>query len=327
MLIKALVLACIALWGATVAYASEEFRELMAQGKALHSYGRYSEAIRVLRQAVSLTDVPGADQRRLAEAAGCLAAAYADAGQITNAEGEYRRALETIKKLKGAQSLDYAVVLSTLASLRDATGISEDMIANLRDALARYDTTGPSNALATIRIYLAQILSANNRYTEAEALLLEARAGLNNESSPDSKVKTGVLNGLCVLRFQQGRFEEAVELGTEYLQYIETALSRKHPWLVVGRANIATNYVKLGRFQDAVRAYQSSLALASEVLDKTDPIYGPLLANYAFVLRKVGRKAEAKAAVQKSKEIQRTLDQLSGTGSTVSTVALRSGRN
>jgi tetratricopeptide (TPR) repeat protein len=327
MLAKVLASACMALWTVQAGPGSEDWRELMIQGRALHLAGKYLDAIQAFRKAETLTGLPGADLRRAAVISESLGAAYADSGQITNAGHEYRRALAALENCEGSHSIDYAVVLATIADLHDGSGVGEDIISKLRHALTEHEKSGPAEKLAVIRICLAQIFSKERRYGEAEALLLDTQAALNKQSAPEPKTKAGVLNALVVLRFDQGRYRESVQADAEYLRYLETVVGTQHPSLVVGWSNMATNYVKLGRFEDAVKAYETSLSIAGKVLNETNPTYGPLLENYAFALRKVGRKAEAKGYARKSRQIRHTLDQLNASRLTVSISALRDGRD
>jgi tetratricopeptide (TPR) repeat protein len=104
---------------------------------------------------------------------------------------------------------------------------------------------------------------------------------------------------------------------------LEETLGPNHPYLVVGWNNVASVYVKLGRLSEAVSAYESSLSLADRLLEPGDPERWALVANYAFALRKLGRKSEAKVFERKANEIRDNLNRLDGSGLTVSANAFR----
>jgi tetratricopeptide (TPR) repeat protein len=303
--------------------AAKAWRDWVSEGKSLRANGNYTAAAQAFRQALISAGRSGVDDRQLIGLYHALGSAYADAGQFAESEHEYRRALSLLEKTQGRQSLDYAMVVATMAALPTQTENREDVIAVLREAIADNRQTGPAQDLAIVRGRLAEIFRKAKRYQEEEPLLLEALAGLTKQKSADPHLIGRFLTDLAVLRFDQGRFEESFDLQQQAIRVLETSLGKEHPSLVVPLGNLGTNYTSLGRFDDACNAYQRALDVCTKTLGE-DPTYALLLRNYAVVLRKLGRKHEAKKMETESQRIQRAVDRRNGVGSTISLTALRS---
>jgi tetratricopeptide (TPR) repeat protein len=296
----------------------------MVQGNALHVAARYTEAARTFERALTTLRASGnATQAQLAENFESLGATYADAGMPTRAYEEYQRALKAIAQVEGIESLSYAAVFATAVDLFRPADVGNEAVSRLRSALALHSRTGSADQLVPIRISLCHILSEKKRLGEAEAVLVDGLADLAARPAKTSRGKAFLMNELAVLRFKQGRYEQALKLNSEYLRYLEETLGPNHPYLVVGWNNVASVYVKLGRLSEAVSAYESSLSLADRLLEPGDPERWALVANYAFALRKLGRKSEAKVFERKANEIRDNLNRLDGSGLTVSANAFR----
>ena len=90
--------------------------------------------------------------------------------------------------------------------------------------------------------------------------------------------------------------------------------------------DLAAAYVRTGRFDDAAVTYQRAMGICSKTLGEEHIEYAVLLKNYALVLRKVGRKREAKKADSNGQQIERVANRRNGVGATVSVTGLRSDR-
>ena len=104
------------------------------------------------------------------------------------------------------------------------------------------------------------------------------------------------------------------------------ARGKQHPSLVTPLNDLAAAYVRMGRFYDAVVAYQRAIDICRKTLGEDHFEYAVLLKNYAYVLRKLGRKREAKAAEAQGQLIQQEFDRRNGVGAAISATALRSDR-
>ena len=107
-----------------------------------------------------------------------LASVYAEAGQYAESEHEYRGALALTEKSQGRQSLDYALLVASMAVLPTQIGNHEAVGALLGEAIIANRQSGRDRELAIVRVCLAQILLEAKRYAEAESVLLDAQGDL-----------------------------------------------------------------------------------------------------------------------------------------------------
>jgi tetratricopeptide (TPR) repeat protein len=319
---------CILLLAVRSGHASETLKgwsDWLSEGQALNHSGSYSAAAHAFREALAAAAHSNIDERQLVVGLhDALAGAYAEAGQFAEAEAEYRCALALVEKAEGQGSRNYAFVLAQMAILPTQTGNRNDVIALLRQAIAVNERIGSLKNITVIRECLAKILRSEKRYQEEEPLLEDALAGLVRQKAADPALMGAALNNLAVLRFDQERYQESVDLQLESIRIWETASGKEHPSLVAPLNDLATAYLKMARFDDADLTYQCALNVCRKTLGEDHLEYAILLKNYSVVLRKLGHKREAKKIETQGREIQRAVNRRNGVGSTISVTALRS---
>jgi tetratricopeptide (TPR) repeat protein len=215
---------------------------LIAEGAALNSAGHYSAAAQAFRRALVVAEGATADEPTLIGIYDALASAYANAGQSAESEHEYRRALSLVEKAKGRQSLDYALLVASMAMLPTQIGNQGYVSALLGEAVTTNRRSGRVRELAIVRVCLAQILLDTKRYKEAEAVLSGAQSDLTRLKTTNPKLVAELLNELGLLRCDQGRYEESVELDSEALRLFQDATGDEHPALLVPFNNLALSY-------------------------------------------------------------------------------------
>lgn len=303
--------------------ALEAWNKPASEGKALTTAGNYAAAAQAFRRALAVAEGANAGDRKLVEIYDALASAYAGAGQYAESEHQYRRALALAEKTEGRQSLDYALLAAAMAVLPTRIGNRDPIVEMLRETITVNRRTGSARELAIVRTCLAQILMDGRRYVEAESVLLDAQPGAASLKTTDPGLLADLLNALGVLRFDQGRYRESIDLYLESLRLFEGAMGDEHPSLVAPLNNLALSYLKLGRFNDAELTLRRANAVCGKTLGEDHATCGVLLEGYAVVLRKLNRKPEAKAVRARSHQIARAARSGNGIGLTISVTALR----
>ena len=296
----------------------------LSEGQSFRNAGDYSAAAHAFREALTIAERSSVSDAQLIALNDALAETYAEAGQFAESEAAYRRALSLVEKNEGQASLDYAVLLSSIAVLPTQAFVPEEQIRLLRNAIAMNARQGSAQKLAIVRGCLALILKNYKRYREEESLLLEALADLSSQKAPNPHLMGAFLNDLAMLRLDQGRNEESIGLQQKSIRVLEAALGQEHPSLVVPFNNLATTYIKVGRFDEAGLTYQRAIDICRKTLGEGHLDYAVLLENYAVVLRKLGRKREAKRADAEGQQIERAADRHNAVGLTIGVTALRS---
>jgi tetratricopeptide (TPR) repeat protein len=236
--------------------------------------------------------------RQLTELHDALAGVYAEAGQFAESEGEYRYALALVEKTAGRRSLNYAYLLARMAILPTQTANRDEVIALLREAIAAHVRIGYTENITVIRECLAQILRKEKRYQEQEPLLLDALADLTKQREANPALMGTALRNLGVLRFDQERYEESINLHEQSIRVCGMASGKEHPSLIVPLNDLAIACVRMGRFEDADVTYRRAVDISRRTLGEDHIVYGELLQNYALVLRKLGHRREAKLETQ-----------------------------
>jgi tetratricopeptide (TPR) repeat protein len=314
-------------WTLEAGESAAGWTNLLSEGKALTWAGNYSAAAQAFRQALTAAEGANAGERSLVEIHDALASVYAEAGRYAESEHEYRRALALTEKSQGRRSLDYALLVASMAMLPTQMGNREAVAPLLGEAIIANRESGRNRELAIVRVCLAQILLDAKRYAEAESVLLEAQGDLAALKTENPKLVAELLNELGLLRFEQRRYKESAELDSEALQMFQDVMGDAHPALIGPLNNLALSYLKLGRLNEAELKLNRAMGICSRTLGEDHATYGALLESYAVVLRKLDRKHEAKAVSTRSQQITRAYQRRNGVGATISVAALRSARN
>ncbi len=192
--------------------------------------------------------------------------------------------------------------------------------------LTDYVRIGFNENITIIRECLAQILWRERRYQEEEPFLLDALADLAKQKAADPALMSAALNNFAVLRFDQERYEESVDLQQQSIRVLELASGKEHPSLVTPLNDLALAYGRMGRFDDADVNYRRAIDICRRTLGEDHTEYGAILKNYAFALWKLGHRREAKKLETQGQIIQQEAIRRNGVGATVSVTALRSDR-
>ena len=295
----------------------------MSEGADLRSAGKYLAALPAFQHALDIAEGSAtSDPGRFIQTLDSLAAVFVEAGQVANAEREYRRALAFLEAAQQEHSLAYAELLASLASISDDVGNEEKTLTTLRKAIALYGRGSPSRSVFTLRECLAEILIKRHEYSEAETLLLDARAEIGAQKQVDPLRLSTALNNLAQLHYLQGRLDEALTLYLQSTSTLRSALGDQNPSLIPSLNNLALTYLQMSRFADADEIFRQSATLCGRVLGN-HPTCGDIDENYALALRKIGRKREARKWLAQSRQIMEDFRRRNGVGLTVSITALR----
>jgi tetratricopeptide (TPR) repeat protein len=298
----------------------------VSEGNASTRSGNYQAAAQAFREALTLAASSGLSDAQVAEISTSLASAYGNAGQYTNAEHEWRRTLAIVARLQGSDSLNYAMLLGSLALLPTQIGKGETEIGVLRRILLLKRQSSLTNELAVVRQDLAQLLVNHERYGEAEAVLLDlcSNLGALKLASPELQIfKSEFLNTLGMIRYSQGRFADATALDSEAIRLLESVVGELDGALLAPLNNLATSFVRTMSYEHAAATYQRAEEICNNSFGPDHPTCGVLLMNHSFVLRRLGRRRDAKEAARRSREIRTASDRRNGVRAVVRADGLR----
>jgi tetratricopeptide (TPR) repeat protein len=302
---------------------SASWYDLIARGQAFVDLGYYVPAETAYRKALAATETFSSPDKRLLLSLDLLASVESELGNASEAERLYCRALLIAEQINGRDSLDYSIVLGSLASLRWKLREDPDAIGMLKEAIRLDQRAASPRHLAIARNCLAEILIAQKRYAEAEELLLQARGAFAREKDLDSL--RIILNNLGILRYLQRRYPEAIDLFEESLKTSQSHAGDAHLLHLRVWNNLAASYEQTGRYQDAGAILAQAKTLCEQSLGAQNPTYAEIIGNYSVVLKKLGRKREARRWRSVCLKIRESSQRARGDGLSVSLTALRSG--
>jgi tetratricopeptide (TPR) repeat protein len=310
----------------TLQAAPQSWIEWVSEGKASVAVGNYKAGLDAFHKALANGESSKIPARQLVEITVSLAAAYSELGLYADSEGAWRKALAMVENTEGTASLDYAVVLANMLTLPIQTTRNEKDIQTLRRAIVTPRKTDSPTDLAMVRACLANLLMRQLKYGEAETLLLDSLADFDRLKESEPQLVATVLDLLGKIRYEQGRFAEALQLHSRSLNILESTLGAQHPSLIVTLNDLASAMVKANRSEEAAALYQRAILLCAKTLGLDHPEYGVVLENYSFVLKKLGRKHEGKELAARAKQILSASDRRNGIGAVVSVSALRADK-
>jgi tetratricopeptide (TPR) repeat protein len=223
-------------------------------------------------------------------------------GRYEEAARYQKRALHIWDEISSTRPIDLSVPHYNLAQIYLAQ--RRLSAAEVEARLARQFATSASRS--RISILLAQIHFQTGNYAEAER---EIRAVLPKLEGLDLAT---ALNDLGVVRAALGNLGEARSLMESSLAMRQQAHATAGPDHGRMLGNLALVCFRQGDLSAAVSLYWQGISILETTFGMDHPDVGIALAEYSQVLRKCGRKSEAKAVERRAKAILAASPQLSG---------------
>jgi len=258
---------------------------------------RLLEALAILEKAL------GPDHPEAIATLSDLAAVAAAAGDGEEAERRYREALERAGRAEDLPAERRAALLVHLAEVLRRAERGLEAVELLERALALLPGDGRPSALrARIENDLGVNLYATGELERAAEVLERAveRCRALGDVPPDLAVtaRANLANVLAAL----GRHGEAARILAEALELERRTGGdpRERTRLLNDRA---VALFDLGRYAEAVSAFEQALAEAERAFGKEDPALAPYLANLATALRAIGRDEEAARVEERARTL------------------------
>jgi esterase/lipase superfamily enzyme/tetratricopeptide (TPR) repeat protein len=288
--------------GATSAQ-SDELSKLNDEVAKLYKAGKYSEAVAVARQALTLAEgLYGQEDAHTATPLDNMALLYQSKGHYADAEPLYKRALAIREKALGPDHPDVAAALNNLALLyRDQGRYADAEPLYKRSIVIAEKALGPDHAdVAAVLNNLALLYRAEGRYADAEPLYKRSLAIREKALGPDHPDVAQSLNNLALLYRFDGRYADAEPLYKRSLAIWEKALGPDHPDVATALNNLALLYRDQGRYADAEPLDKRSLAIVERALGPDHPHVAAVLNNLGELYREEGRYADAEPLLKRA---------------------------
>ncbi|MGE5646564.1 MAG: tetratricopeptide repeat protein [Acidobacteriota bacterium] len=280
-----------------------QWRDTLGRAEELRQRHRFSEAEKVLVDAIAGARAANPADPALGVALNNLGAVYHAQGRYLEAENSYRRSLSALERALGPDHRYLArTVLPNFSELYLETNRDEKAERMLDRALATLRRGEPdAEALASVQDDLAAVYVHQGRLEEARPLLESALDLCLKSLGPEHPRTATALNNMAAWAFVSGRREEAAGYARRALAILEPQAAQ-HP------GELAKVLANLGLFStDAAEAeayLKRALAAAEPALGDGHPALVPVLRAYSGVLSRANRKREAKAVWARAERIE-----------------------
>ena len=247
----------------------------------------------------------GGDPGALIAACGALGALYRRAGRYPESLAAFRRALEETAAWLGEDCAQYAALLNNMAGTCRLAGDHPRAVRLFSAAAESCRRRGQGAACAGVLNNLALACREMGRTAEAAAALEEALALL--EDLPGHGREAAVIcSNLAGLYYGAGRRREAMACLDRALALL--AEGGEDPACAAALNSLAGVLYAAGDYGRALETYERSARYTKQFFGETQE-YAATLQNMRWVYEKLGRPAEARAALAAA---ERTLLRLLG---------------
>src|SRR5712675_1703919 len=274
----------------------------------LRASKRLPEAIRVAETALEVA------KRAFPDAGSPLATSFEKLGQLLDQKGDRASAKAYLVKahaiLEKVKTPDQRVIYRSarrLAFLSDNLGQSEEAIGFYEKAIAAGTQLEdiPYSDLGTMLNNIALIFRKSGRQKAAEPYYLHALQIYEKQLGPVHADVASVLNNLAVFYTNERRYTEAENVHLRALTIREKLYPATHPDIAQSKCNLAVVYHSRGDYERASELYRASLQAWEEATAKPPEEYEVVAANYADLLRSLGKARKAHALENRARKKRR----------------------
>jgi tetratricopeptide (TPR) repeat protein len=300
-----------------------DWYQTFKQAQLASDSGRYTDALNFIRHAAEIADRFDARDNRTWKTYNLLAIIQEQSGLATESIRTYHRAIAMVRDALGKDSADYARLVANLGTIYLGHGNMPSAENLLREALHIQESFPNANPVqvAIIRVRLADVLQQRHRNAEAEQMVQQAFPVL--ESAGEATDASLAKNTLGLVRRQQRRFAESLDLILQGVGMLEKKVGPDHPLLLRQLNHLAAAYALAGDTAEADATFRRAEAICEKTLPLNHPTRAALLANYAGFLRHIGEKAQAKAMESEARSLIRDSNTRQGVGYTVDVSSFR----
>jgi tetratricopeptide (TPR) repeat protein len=208
--------------------------------------GRSEEAVAILHEWMRHAEIAqGAQGRDVADAAMELGRLYLMQGDAAQAQALLQRAAALREASGDRRGLADALLLLGFACEGQATPDAAE--AALRKAMGALDGSSPEDPVrAQVVLNLGRMCVSQRKAAEAEPLFEEALRVFAKEDRARGSNAAVALNGLGLVRNEQGRYSDAIPLFEKALSGFEAAHGPDFPDVATVLGNMAFSWQKLG---------------------------------------------------------------------------------
>jgi tetratricopeptide (TPR) repeat protein len=308
------------------AYAQDgDLQQRLTEGRQLRTAGRYREAEQALTALLREAKRREPASVFVAVVLDSLATTEEELANYVEAERLLTDALSQLKKTGKEEGSDSATVKIHLGETyleerryREAEPILRKTL-EMQQNLEHADT----DLVAIAMLDLAVAYEHTRGRREAEQLLRQSLSVLEVRRGSDHPMLAAALSSLATVLTRAGRYDEALATAERAWRIVSRNPAVGDPDLLNAMSNLGTLYSLTSRPLEAEVFSKQAVSRAELIYGPDHPRLGYYLKAYALVLKRQGRKAEAKAAEKRSATILMDSVQANPVQHTINVNALR----
>lgn len=257
--------------------------ELRTAGLKEYSLGHFLEAQRLLEKALPLA-LQKSDTYLVGLIHDGLGVIYQDQTEFTNAEQEFKKALDILRR-QPEHSQALAMTLANFGAALCGEGRYREASPFLSEASRIVKDKAINDPQLQVHILdvSANVSLRQGQFKKAESLFLAAlRMSTLPENATSSEV-ADVSNNLATLYAAKGNYPKAVASYARALDLAEKRLGPTHPNITTILGNLGFTYVRMRRYDEAESQFLRSLA----VLESNGLTASPMILNTLYGLGRI----------------------------------------
>jgi len=275
----------------------DTLRSLNGLAATFFNQGRYGEAVPLFREGLEIR------RRTLGDShpdtlmlANNLAACYLEMGRQVEAEELQREVVEGRIRVLGEAHDQTAMSIHNLGVTLAQLGRYEEAEVELRRAIKiRSALPGDRRSYLFSKSYLADVLRAQRKFDEAEALYLETLELQRQENGTDDGGTLKTASGLAELRSVTGDLRGAEALLDEILEVQLRVRGEEHPDTLQSLTTLAHIRIEQGRFNEALELCDRAMEAGTRSLGAEHTAVLQAATEKVAALLELGREDEARA--------------------------------
>jgi serine/threonine protein kinase/tetratricopeptide (TPR) repeat protein len=268
--------------------------------------GQFDDADRELKEALDLnTQLYGNDDVRVASVTASLGGLYVKNQHPAEAVSFLRRALGFYGRAENQDSVKLATVLTNLGTAFSRNEQYDSASHYLQRAIAMRTRLLPPDSpeLGSSWNNLGTNYYLLGRYAEAADAYEKARPIIEKVYGPDHPRVAVLLNNLAEIYWRRKRYDDARRDFHRALDIERKALTPDHPWLATTLSGLANVYRDEGKYPHADSLYRRAIQIREKV-GADNPDLAQSLSDYADLLERMGRSADAKDMRARAEKIR-----------------------
>jgi S1-C subfamily serine protease/tetratricopeptide (TPR) repeat protein len=271
-------------------------------GICYYKQSKLVQAESLFRRCIAIREKAQESPEDLAFDLNSLALVLQDLGKYAEAESAASRALKIMEKTSGANGVNAASVLDSLAGIYTAEGKYSDAEPLLKHALAIKEANHKDSSVVLNN--LASVYVHQGNYAEAEALfkrILAYTEKTKGVAHPDVAI---ILVNLAEIYDHRESYVEAEALIKRALVITEKAFGPTSPEIVNCLNSLGVNCLGQGKQLEGLSLLQRALAIEERVFGPNHPDVAVILDNMAMAYSSQGNDAQAQKLFKRSNDIR-----------------------